>query len=325
MSLRAFAALLALALPARPAAAAFSADAVGTSAGQFLKLGGDARGASMGEAMTAASEDGMALFYNPAGLSQLQQRQASASQGFLYQDVTLSYLGYAHPVEPVVKPTRRFMRPSGLGTLSVGVLYLNAGNISEIDNTATPTGGQFTPRDVAAMAGWGGTLTDLFDLGLSLKYIESRIEATAKTGAIDVGARMHLDIIGMPYTAAVAARNLGGELKFHEQRDPLPVDVRLGQTLRVLPSWLISMDVVFPRDNAPYAAFGSELEVPVETDMAVALRGGYDGRVSAGDLDGLANISLGAGLRRRGWAVDYGWVPFGVLGHTHRFSLSVKF
>lgn len=279
----------------------------------------------MGQAMTAASEDAAALYYNPAGLSQVHQRQGTATEGLLYQGVMVSYAAYAHPVTSAVKPRRRFLRPSGLGTLALGVLYLNAGAIREFDNTGAETGGEFTPRDVAVTAGWGGTLTELFDLGMSLKYIDSRIQAAAKTGTLDAGARLRLELVGMPYTAAVVARNLGGELRFHRQQDPLPLDVRFGQALRPTPNLLLSLDVVFPRDNGWYPSFGLEGAFPIDKGVAVAGRAGYDGRTSGDDLDGLANFSLGTGLAVKGWNIDYGWVPFGALGHTHRFSLAYRF
>ncbi|TBR25419.1 PorV/PorQ family protein [bacterium] len=318
------AALLAVLLAA-PARAAYNADAAGTAGGQFLKLGGDARGAAMGQAMTAASEDASALYYNPAGLSQVRQRNGTATQGFLYQDVSVSFAAYAHPVLPAVRPRRRFLRPSGLGTLAVGLLYLNAGGIGEVDNTGAATGGTFTPRDVAAMAGWGATLTDMFDLGISLKYVDSRIQAAAKTGSLDVGARMRLDVLGMPYTAALGARNMAGRLRFHDQTDPLPMDVRFGQMLRPIPQWLLSLDLAFPRDNAPYPAFGTEFSVPIEKELTGFMRLGYDGRLSPGDLDGIAGMSVGLGVGIQNWTIDYGWVPYGTLGHTHRFSVSARF
>lgn len=317
--------LLAALLGATPAGAAFNSNAAGTSAGEFLKLGGDARGAAMGQAMTAAAEDAAALYYNPAGLSQARSRQGTASQGFLYQDVAVSFAAYAHPVQPAVRPRRRFLRPSGLGTLAVGVLYLNAGGISEVDNTGVPTGGEFTPRDVAAMVGWGSTLTDYLDLGIGLKYVDSRIQAASKTGAVDVGARLRLDVLGMPYTAGLAARHMGGSLRYHQQTDPLPVDVRFGQTVRPLPQWLLSLDLAFPRDNAPFPAFGTEFSVPIEKDLTGFMRLGYDGRVSPGDLDGMAGFSVGLGAGIKNWTLDYGWVPYGSLGHTHRFSLAARF
>ena len=40
----------------------------GTTSAQFLKIGADARGASMGNAFTAVANDEMVLFYNPAAL-----------------------------------------------------------------------------------------------------------------------------------------------------------------------------------------------------------------------------------------------------------------
>ncbi|MBI5595007.1 MAG: PorV/PorQ family protein [Elusimicrobia bacterium] len=319
------AALAASALLGGSARAAFNSDFAGTSAGEFLKLGGDARGAAMGQAMTAAAEDGAALYYNPAGLSQLKRRQGTATQGLLYQDVMVSFAAYAHPVQPAIKPKRRFLRPSGLGTLALGVLYLNAGSMTEVDNTAAPTGGEFTPRDIALMAGWGGTLTDLFDLGISLKYVDSRIQASAKTGSADVGARLRLEVLGKPYTAALAARNLGGELRFHEQRDPLPTDVRFGQALRLLPEWVVSLDLAFPRDNDWYPAFGTELTLPAGKELSFSGRFGYDGRISSDELDGVSSLSAGLGVVIQGWSVDYGWVPFGALGHTHRFSVGLSF
>jgi hypothetical protein len=314
-----------LAALAGPAAAAFNSGSAGTSGGEFLKMGGDARGAGMGQAMTAAAEDASALYYNPAGLSQVRTRQGTASQGFLYQDVAVSFAAYAHPVQPTVKPRRRFLRPSGLGTLAVGVLYLNAGGISEVDNTGVETGGEFTPRDVAAVAGWGATLTDSLDLGLALKYVDSRIQAAAKTGAVDAGARLRLDVLGMPYTAALVMRNMAGRLRYHEQTDPLPLDVRFGQMVRPIPRLALSLDLAFPRDNGFYPAFGGEFAVPIEKDLTGFLRLGYDGRISPGDLDGIAAMTVGLGAGIKNWKVDYSWAPYGSLGHAHRFSLSAGF
>lgn len=318
-------ALAAAALLSGNARAAFNADFAGTSAGEFLKMGGDARGAAMGQAMTAAADDAAALYYNPAGLSQLRQRHGTATQGLLYQDVMVSFAAYAHPVQPAIKPKRRFLRPSGLGTLAVGALYLNAGGITEVDNTGTPTGGEFTPRDVALMAGWGGTLSELFDLGIALKYVDSRIQASARTGSADVGARMRLELLGKPYTAALAARNLGGGLRYHEQTDPLPTDIRFGQALWLLPQWLVSLDIAFPRDNAWYPAFGTELRLAVEEEVSFTGRMGFDGRISSSDLDGFSALSMGLGVGLKGWSLDYGWVPYGALGHTHRFSVGLSF
>lgn len=313
-------------LTATAAHAAFKAADAGTAAGQFLKMGADARGAAMGEAMGAAAEDAAALYWNPAGLAALERRQASTTVGLLYQSVKTGFAAYGHPVKPLVEPVRRReLRASGLGVLAVGVLYLNAGEIKERDNTGTLTGGEFSPRDVALMAAWGASVSEDLDIGFGLKYVDSRIQGTARTGAVDLGTRLRFELAEeWPYVLALSASNLGGTLRFREQSDPLPAVIRLGQTLRPLKPWLISVDAVAPRDNAPYPAVGTEVSLPVGEEMSAALRGGWSQR-TRGDLDGLSGMSFGFAFNWASLGLDYAWAPYGVLGQTNRLTLNYRF
>lgn len=297
----------------------------GTSAAEFLKLGADARGVAMGEAMAAVADDANAIYWNPAGLAAAARRHLSLTHSILFQSVFYDFLAYAHPVRPLVPTRRREIRSSGLGTLAAAVLYLNAGELQEFDRFGAKTGGAFTPQDFAFIGGWGGALTDSLDVGVSLKYIDSRIKATARTGAIDAGARYRTHLGPLPLTLAVNGRNYGGALKFRNQQDPLPASVRLAAALRPAPFWVIAAEGVFPRDNDPYTSLGSEMAVPLDLDVTVVLRGGWSGRTSSGDLEGMAGVSFGAGLGLNAMRVDYAWVPFGLLGNTHRFTLGYRF
>ena len=49
---------------------------VGTAGAQFLEIGVSARAIGMGEAYVAVSNDATAMYYNPAGLTQLYDREA---------------------------------------------------------------------------------------------------------------------------------------------------------------------------------------------------------------------------------------------------------
>ncbi|MFH1725851.1 MAG: PorV/PorQ family protein [Elusimicrobiota bacterium] len=307
------------------APAAFASDKAGTSSGEFLKFGADARGMAMGDAMTAVADDAAAIHWNPAGLSQLTRRHVAGTGALLYQDVFLGFIAAAFPVQPVIRHRRRLLRPSGLGAIAVGALYLNAGEIEEVNNTGAKTGGTFTPTDAAFMVGWGGTLTEILDLGLTVKYINSTIKASARTGAADAGLRLRLHVVDRPYVLALSAHNLGGSLRFHQQSAPLPTTFRIGQSIRAARPWLVSFDIVVPRDNDPYPAFGTEATFEIDDGLSTAVRGGWSGRTSSGDLDGMAGITFGAGMQLRDFGADYAWVPFGVLGHTHRVSLSYRF
>jgi hypothetical protein len=125
-----------------PEAARAAVSQAGTSAGEFLKFGPDARGVAMGHAMTAVAGDSSALYWNPAGLSAIERSHVTATHAFLFQDVFYDYASYARPIAPLVNPRRRFMKPSVLGTLGISVQYLNAGRIEERINTGQATGGE---------------------------------------------------------------------------------------------------------------------------------------------------------------------------------------
>ena len=307
------------------AAAAFSRQEAGTAAGQFLTLGADARSAGMAEAVRGFAEDATAVYWDPAGLASLEQAHASFTHGAYYQSVFYDFLAYAQPIQSILGPGERFLKPSQLGSVGVALLYLNAGSINEADNTGAPTGQNFMPQDFAIMTAWGAAITRDLDLGVGAKFISSHIEETAATGAVDLAARLHLIFAEMPDTLAAGVQNLGGQLKFVSQAAPLPLQIFVGNALRPTRDWAITADVVAPRDGRPYPAFGTELRFPFDQAMAAELRAGYQGRTDSKDLAGLAGLAVGGGLSLRHFSFDYAWAAFGLLGDTHRFSLSYRF
>ncbi len=315
------------ALPA--AAAGFGASQGGTSGASFLKLGADARAAAMGGAVRAAVDDATAIYWNPAGLSGLRYRHATMTHGASYQGTFQDFAAYAQPVEsPFSRPSgrERDLRADQLGTLGVAVLYQNSGAISEIDNTAKPTGDRFTPQDLAVFIAWGATISRGLDVGLGLKYVTSKIQGNASTGAVDLGARWRTWLPGeFPYALSLSAQNLGGRLKFHEQGDELPMIVTVGQALKVAKGLVVTLDVNAPRDRSAYPSFGLEWRVPMKAGVSTALRGGYDGRLKGNDSEGLTGVSFGGGLGFQRVGFDYGWSPAGGLGSTHKLSLSYRF
>jgi len=323
--MKTIAAVLAFSLALLPGAARAATKQAGTSSGEFLKFGPDARGVAMGHAMSAVAEDSSALYWNPAGLAMVTRSHVTATHAFLFQDVFYDYAAFAKPIAPLVQPRRRFMRPSVLGSLALSLQYLNAGRLEERINTGQATGGTFTPRDLAISAGWGSSLTDSIDFGLALKYIDSRIQKSASTGAVDAGLRYRSRLYDWPWTLAAAAGNFGGALRFDNQRDPLPVTVRFGNSLRPAEFLVIAGDIVLTRDNRPYPALGAEGLFAVEESLVLAIRGGYNGRSGASDLDGFSGISFGLGMKMHAFAVDYAWRPFGALGQTHRLTLGYAF
>lgn len=314
----------------RAGAGSFGAKEAGTSAGTFLKLGADARAAGMGSAVHAAVDDATAIYWNPAGLAGLRYRHATMTHAASYQSTFTDFVAYAQPIEsPFQHQTgrERELQPDQFGTLGVAVLYQNSGSINEVDNTGALTGDRITPQDLAVFIAWGATVSRGLDLGVGLKYVSSKIQSTAQTGAVDLGARWRTWLPGdFPYALSLTAQNLGGQLKFHEISDPLPITVTVGQALKLYKGLTLTLDVVAPRDRSLYPAFGLEWRVPMQQGLSAALRAGYDGRLGGNDLNGgVTGVSFGGGLGVQRFGFDYGWSPAGGLGSTHKLSLSYRF
>lgn len=317
--------LLALAAPTARAAGFRDGD-VGTGAAQFLKLGADARATAMGQAGRAISEDANAVYWNPAGLAALTHRHATMTHGSYYQSIFYDYIAYAQPIRPLSGGRReRELRADQYGAFGVALLYLNAGQIQELDNTGISTGESYTPQDAAFMAGWGAPITRVLDMGVSGKYISSRIKGSASTGAFDLGARLRLRFFDIPWVVSASVHNLGGRLKFIEEEDELPMTLAIANAVRLTKSFLLAFDVVAPKDNAPHGAMGAEYRFVYDSDLSATLRAGYNLRTNSGDLGGRTGLSAGGGFGIARFGVDYAWSPFGLLGDTHRISLNYRF
>jgi len=72
----------------------------GGYAGSFLRLGLGARAMALGGAFVGLTNDGYAGFYNPAGLPNLTEREATLSYRSLSLDRSFTYVGFSVPLPP---------------------------------------------------------------------------------------------------------------------------------------------------------------------------------------------------------------------------------
>src|SRR5579862_1871021 len=79
----------------------------GVSWAAFSPVAVGARAAGMGEAVTAGSDDVYSLYYNPAGLAQLNRPELGAYYSRLFaglsdgSNISQSFVGYGHPLGPL--------------------------------------------------------------------------------------------------------------------------------------------------------------------------------------------------------------------------------
>lgn len=87
-------------------------DNQGTSAATFLKIGIGARAQGMGSAYVSQANDITSLYWNPAGISQIDGSQVGISHVDWISDVKLLFLGAAVPI-------------GSMGNLGISVLSLS--------------------------------------------------------------------------------------------------------------------------------------------------------------------------------------------------------
>ncbi len=295
-------------------ARALGKNSVGTAGAQFLKLGTNARAVAMGEAYSAVTDGSDSLYWNPAGLERVDRKAFSVLHAMYLQNISYNYASYAF----------RF-RESGV--IAVGAQYLSAGSIDRTDRFGSAAG-TYNPYDLAFSVGWARMFSDLgndeeFAFGVTGKFIQSKVVETAATGAGDLGV-LWTPSMAEDVTFGLSAQNIGGQLKFVNEGDALPMSIRSGASYIPMQDWIVSADVVFPNDAPIYASLGTEYKISLTGNITAAGRAGYKSKTSS-DISGISSISAGTGLLWKGYGLDFSWQPFGVLGNTYLLSLSGKF
>ncbi|MGD8719841.1 MAG: PorV/PorQ family protein [Candidatus Zixiibacteriota bacterium] len=293
------------------AAAAAAADA-GSSAAAFLKIGVGARAVGMGEAQAALAEGPDALYWNPAGLAAYDSGAVSFTHNEWLEDVRYEYLGLSYPL------------------LNVGTFGFSAGRVSMGDLVGRDEQGNYTgdfsASDMVLTFGYGKEFLKFLSVGAGVEYISSKIEnESASAIAGTFGATAEIPVVpGL--TAGVSASNVGGEMKFISEGDPLPLALR-GGVAYLLPfggemnKLTVAVDGVKFNDSDDVRA-NSGLEYWFMD--TIAARAGYKANY---DEDGLTG---GLGFKyspteNLGLGADYAYADMGVFGATHRISVGVRF
>lgn len=276
----------------------------GTSGANFLKIGIGARASGMGGAFVGIADDATSIYWNTAGLAQLNQQEIVFVHQNWYQDVNFEYLGYSLPVAPK-------------HTLGLSITYLNLGDFQGYDASDNPTSG-FSAYGMVFGLAYSYKVFPSVSLGAGLKGIQEKLENESASGlALDFGFiyRRGKFSLGAAYT------NLGTSMKFIQEKEPLPGKFTLGFGYKLLQDQVsLAWDVDFPRDDKPILKQGIEYGYK----ESAFLRLGYEYKTSAQNLEG-TGLSLGGGFKFSNWEVDYNYSPNQVLGGSHRISLSYRF
>ena len=295
-------------------AGAFGEDSVGTSGAQFLKLGTNARAVAMGEAYSAVSDGSDSIYWNPAGLDGVDRKAFSLMHAVYFQSISYDFASYAQ-------------RIGEAGVFAAGFQYLNPGSIGRTDRFGSEIG-SYSPYDVAVSFGWARKFADFsneeeFTFGASAKYIRSKVVETAAGGAMDAGVTWTPRAVD-DLNVAFALQNMGSSLKFKNESDSLPFNIKFGSAYKISYEWTVAADLNFPNDAALYGSIGTEYRIEMSENFTLAGRAGFKSK-TVSQISGLSSISAGAGLQWKNYGLDTSWQPFGALGNSYLISISGKF
>ncbi|MDP8209485.1 MAG: PorV/PorQ family protein [Candidatus Stygibacter australis] len=270
-------------------------NAVGETGAQFLKIGVGAKACAMGKAFAGIADDPSAIYWNPAGLTQITSVEILGMQNFWLLDMSYQYLA-------IILPTRK-------GVWGTAISYSSSGNIPKYENFQNI--GEYSAFDAAGTISYSLKLFHRLSSGLGVKYIYQKIEEeTAEGYAIDIG--LYYDsLILEGFNVGVVVQNLGKGIEFIKSADPLPRNIKCGFGYKYK-FITLGVDVNVPRDTDVYYNAGGELLIR----KTLAIRGGYDTS---------STYSAGIGLKVGSFDIDYSYIPYKGIDDTHQISVNLKF
>jgi hypothetical protein len=314
----------------------------GTVAAKFLNLGVGPRGNAMGGAFTSVASDVSALYWNPAGVAGLADRQAMFSHAELFQDldIRLNYVALAIPAGDV-------------GTFGVSVTALDFGSM-DVTTEYYPDGiGEtFSANSYAFGLSYARRLTEDFAAGITVKYIREEIQQSVASGiAFDVGTVFTTPFYGVKFSSIITnygskMQMAGEDLLVRHDPDPtregnnetvdayyktdpfeLPLRLQIGlsKELELIEGQRLTLavDATHPSDNAEYVNTGAELSLFHDL---IALRAGYRTLFLEDSQEGL---TLGLGIHYElgvfAVSVDYAYQEFKYLKNIQNFGVRFQF
>ncbi len=262
--------------------------AQGGYAGAFLRLGVGAETVALGEALTAATNQGYTLLFNPAGLTRLDHRQLRASYALLSLDRKLTYLGFATSVGP--EPGRN--RASGekakpRAGIGLGWVYAGVDNIDGRDFDGRPTG-MLSNSENAFYFGFGMQPHRLVSVGLAGKILYNRFPGVTETdGALTArGFGVDVGVLVGPFgglTVGAVVRDINSRYTWNTEHvwehgtttvDRFPRVWRFGAAYHLLEGRVLLLAQVEDSDvGDPRLQLGAEWEAVRGVLFRAGLRG----------------------------------------------------
>jgi hypothetical protein len=290
----------------------------------FIKIGVGVRPVAMGNAYTALSDDGNAVFWNPAGLGIVEDYHVVV---MLMNHLT--YFNYYNLTSAL---------PVGRNsTVGIGLSYLGASDIEYSERGEEL--GEFTNSDMLLNLGYGSSLgkRGFISIGGAVKVVRGQLYRYSSYGVLgDLG--LIINPVKYVYVGTVL-KNLGTRRRYIEKWEYPPVNFRQGLALKVPVQnnqITFSSDLSIYPDFKPTFSVGGELLIRAPSVLALsgqkritcfAVMAGYQSGYGEGTFSG---FSLGFSLEMsvsEGLCLDIGalLLSYGYLGTSERIALGLNY
>jgi hypothetical protein len=202
----------------------------------FLEIVPGGRASGMGNAFVGLADDASAIWWNPAGLGFLEEKQLNLMYAkwlpqFHFSDLYYSYISYIHNVKD-------------WGTFGGDIIYFNEGEMEYMDENNV-SHGMISSYEMAVKGSYGSKVFNNFSLGVNIKLIYSHLSergqgtekgsGTATAVAVDLGVLYKLNALkGLQFGASLS--NMGPKVAYIDraQADPLPTNLKIGLAYKIM-------------------------------------------------------------------------------------------
>ncbi|MDD5583071.1 MAG: PorV/PorQ family protein [Candidatus Marinimicrobia bacterium] len=312
---------------------------VATTAAQFLGIGQGARALATGGAFSAVANDPSALYWNVAGVANLEKNGILFSHTKWFADISHQYFALVYQLGYV-------------GTVGLSATYLNYGTMERTTiEHQEGDGTKFESYDFVLNLHFARQMSDKFSIGGTVKYITQKIDIQQASGvAFDLGTLYKLDFrdtqIGMSFSNFGTKMQMEGKGLYvnhdiDESYDSnpevnavlltdkfnLPIFFRAGVSMTAFErdpfKITIAADALYPNDNSASLNLGAEFSFLER----FYLRGGYK---DLGLKDSESGLTFGGGVRlfygtRGEILIDYAYQTMEYLSSPQYFSIVLYF
>lgn len=284
----------------------------------FLRYISNARAAALSGAVVSITNDPSVVFYNPASISTVQDKDFSVTFLKHVLDINSGNISYVRKLDDI-------------GVVSANLVFTSNGSFDYADDKGNLSGSTFGANDLAFGFSYSNILDTNLYYGATLKFMFVSLEKYS-TSAVAVDAGLLYRLKDNRTNVGLSILHAGTQLsKIGGVSENPPIDIRAGinHRLQGLPL-LVNFSLHHLADETDKFvdklknfSLGGEFYI----GKYIQLRAGYENMIrsvtASKQNKGLTGISAGLGIVTKNFNFDYAYTRYGEAAHLHRFSLAL--